>query len=152
MPGRPKTKRVIDMIEKVGKHRVSKKGKKISCNLCQGEGDNKKTCPSFDRPRLEKLPTRVKRTKTTKGQNMESGTSQVACGVEGGGGTGMEGRGTKVIRETGTSQVTLERVNGRIPQVKRRKKSEMIIKKKLATQIMGKNGEGSIAEKPVTIR
>lgn len=42
------------------------KGKKILYSLCNGEGHNKKTCTTLDRPRPVKLPTkRVNMTKKT---------------------------------------------------------------------------------------
>ncbi|CAH1445608.1 unnamed protein product [Lactuca virosa] len=148
MPGRPKTKRVRDVSEKGGNHRVSKKGQKISCSLCKVEGHNKKTCPNVDRSRPNKLPTRVNRTtkkrtakvasgsrtgmeggdthgsrvkttKSTKCENVKKMTAEVASGSR----TGMEGRDTQGTTESGTTQVTRERGNFVIPQVKKRKKS-----------------------------
>ncbi|CAH1430657.1 unnamed protein product [Lactuca virosa] len=172
------------MIEKGGKHRVSKKGKKISCSLCKVEGHNKKTFPTLDRPTPRKLPTRVNMTKTKKTQNMEKRTVEVASrsatGMEGGDTQGsmvkrtkttkgenmkkrivevasrrrtrMEGGDIQGIRESETTQVTRERSNVLLTQVKRRKKSERIIKKKLATQVIRKNLEGKTSEKPVNLK
>ncbi|CAI9260825.1 unnamed protein product [Lactuca saligna] len=183
MPGKPNTKRVRDVSEKSGKHRVSKKGKKISCSLCKVEGHNKKTCPNVDRSRPNKLPTRVnttkapkgenvkkrnakvatgsrtgmdggythgnrvKRTKTTKGENVKKKTAEEASGSR----IGMECEDRQGTRESGTTQVTRERGNVVIPRFKRMKNSERIIKKKLATQVIGKDGEGSTSEKPVNL-
>ncbi|CAH1437918.1 unnamed protein product [Lactuca virosa] len=175
MLGRPKTKRVRDVSEKGGNHRVSKKGEKISCSLCKVEGHNNKTCPNVDRSRPNKLPTRVNMSKTTKGENVKKMTAEVASGsrtgmeggdthgsrgenvkkriaeVASGSRTRMEGGDTQGTRESGTTHVTRERGNVVIPQVKRRKKSEGIIKKKLSTQVTGKNGEGNTSEKPVNL-
>ncbi|CAI9286313.1 unnamed protein product [Lactuca saligna] len=116
MHGRPKTKKVRDVSENGGKHKVSKKGKKISCSLCKMEGHNKKTCPNIDRSRPKKLPTMVNRTKAPKGENMKKRTVEVASSSR----TGMDGgdtHGSRVKRNKTT-------------KVKRREKSERIIKKK----------------------
>ena len=60
MPGRPKTKRRKDASENVGKHRMRKVGKKVTCGICAQQGHNKRGCPTVNRP--GKLP--VKRGKT----------------------------------------------------------------------------------------
>ena len=62
MPGRPKTKRVRSASEKLGKHKVCKVGKKVSCGICKGEGHNKRSCPTIvTQPRRKKLPVRTKK-------------------------------------------------------------------------------------------
>ncbi|CAH1443587.1 unnamed protein product [Lactuca virosa] len=91
--------------------------------------------------------SRVKKTKTTKGENVKKRTAEEASGSR----TRMECGDTQGTRESGTTQVTRQRGNVVIPQLKRRKKSERIIKKKLATQVIGKDGEGSTSEKPVNL-
>ncbi|CAH1422469.1 unnamed protein product [Lactuca virosa] len=91
---------------------------------------------------------RVKRTKTTKGQNVKKRTAKVASGSR----TGMEGGDTQGTSESGTTKVTRERGNVVLPHVKRRKKNERTIKKKLATQVIGKNREGNISEKPINLK
>ncbi|CAI9276565.1 unnamed protein product [Lactuca saligna] len=96
MPSMPKTKRFRDVSEKGGNHRVSKKGKKISCSWCKVEGHNKKTCPTLDRPRPRKLPT--------KGENVKKMTIEVGSGSS----TRMEGRDTQGTGENGTTSDKVE--------------------------------------------
>ncbi|CAH1453076.1 unnamed protein product [Lactuca virosa] len=91
--------------------------------------------------------SRFKRTKTTKGENVKKMTVDEASGSR----TEMECGDTQCTRESGTTQVTREKGNVVIPQFKRRKKSERIIKKILGTQVIGKDGEGNTSEKPVNL-
>ncbi|CAH1444530.1 unnamed protein product [Lactuca virosa] len=113
MPGRQKTKRVRDVSEKGGKHRVSKKGKKISCSLCKVEGYNKKTCPNVDRSRPNKLTTRVNRTKAPKGENVKKMSVEVASGSR----TGMDGRDTHGSRVKRTKTTKGENVKKMVVEV-----------------------------------
>ncbi|CAI9302235.1 unnamed protein product [Lactuca saligna] len=83
----------------------------------------------------------------THGENVKKRTAEVGNGSW----TRMEGGDSQCTKESGTTQVTRERGNVVLPHVKRRKRSEMIIKKKLTTQIIGKNGEGNTLEKPVNL-
>ncbi|CAH1446538.1 unnamed protein product [Lactuca virosa] len=115
MPGRPTIKRRRDASERMGKHTVSKAGKKVSCSICKEKGHNKATCSkgvgddevivdatdALDRP----------------------GDEERMVGVNG--------------RDEGVN------VNARVKHVKppkMRKKSERIIKLKLAKNV---GGEGS---------
>ncbi|XP_052624931.1 uncharacterized protein LOC111911059 [Lactuca sativa] len=113
MPRRPTIKRRRDASERMGKHTVSKAGKKVSCSICKEKGHNKATCSkgedevivdatdALDRPRDEER----------------------MVGVNG--------------RDEGVN------VNARVKHVKppkMRKKSERIIKLKLAKNM---GGEGS---------
>ena len=59
MPGRPKIKRKRDSVENVGRLRVSKTGRMMTCGLCAEQRHNKRCCPTA--PGRSKLP--VKRAK-----------------------------------------------------------------------------------------
>ncbi|CAI9303710.1 unnamed protein product [Lactuca saligna] len=111
--GRKKTKRVRDVSKKGGKHRVSKKGNKISCSLCKVEGHNKKTRPNVDRSRPNKLPTRVNRTKAPKGENVKKRSAEVASGSR----IGMDGRDTHGSRVKRTKTTKGENVKKMIIEV-----------------------------------
>ena len=62
MSGRPATKGKRYVTEKIGKHKVSKKGKPIMCSACHMPGHTKVTCPTTNNP----VKLRVKRPKITK--------------------------------------------------------------------------------------
>ncbi|CAI9284412.1 unnamed protein product [Lactuca saligna] len=62
MSGRPATKRKRDVTDKMGKHKVPKKGKHIVCNACHMLGHNKVTCPTTNKS----VKLNVKRPKITK--------------------------------------------------------------------------------------
>ncbi|CAH1441074.1 unnamed protein product [Lactuca virosa] len=73
MHGKPATKRKKSSTENKGKHKVSKAGKKVKCNICKVIGHNKATCPER---RPQKLNVkRQKKQKVSVKQNAGEGTS-----------------------------------------------------------------------------
>ncbi|PWA42377.1 hypothetical protein CTI12_AA545420 [Artemisia annua] len=83
MPGRPKKNRIKHPIEELNEHAVSRVGRVITCQNCQGTGHNKTTCTQPKKPKPQKqfkpikkpkvvVPTK-KRNKKTVGETSKAG-------------------------------------------------------------------------------
>ncbi|CAH1426522.1 unnamed protein product [Lactuca virosa] len=133
MPGRPTIKRRRDASERMGKHTVSKAGKKVSCSICKEKGHNKATCSKGVGTSKQNGTKKQKTIPTQESVNVATGDGDDEVMVD----------ASDALERTGKEGV---KVNARVHQVKhvkppnKRKKSERIIKMKLAKYV---GGEGS---------
>lgn len=181
MPGRPTVNRRKDVTEKVGKHRVSKVGKKMSCSICHEPGHNKARCPKLPNPAKQN----VKRARTMPGNQVPvegNGDNEVPMATEDvpmppefpmptedvtiqcddapvPSQTDVSSQSQHVPMTSQSEDVPLShlmhdsRFGCKVKKEKMDKirKSERIVKKKLAMNVIGKNGEGNSVAKPVTL-
>ncbi|CAI9259780.1 unnamed protein product [Lactuca saligna] len=133
MPGRPTTNRNTDVIEKMGKHKVSKKGKPIVCSTCHMPGHNKESI--------------VEGSMNGGAVRVQGSVNSVVGGVHGGEGGvhGSEGGGVHGVRKKKV------KARGVDVAIRTRKPSERILKTKLAKAVYGKNSEGSSTTNAVDI-
>ncbi|KAI3502228.1 hypothetical protein L1887_30260 [Cichorium endivia] len=165
MPGRPTIKRRRrDASKKVGRHIVSKVGKGVICGICKQPGHNKKTCNQVQRPRKVRLPKRST-TKTNVDDECEVGNGgneqEVNPSTDNGVNETEPGITLNEIEaEIGVNEsimVNEEDVIGLMTQEsisigkRKTKRSERIVKKKLAKRVQDKNGEGNTSDHPVDL-
>ncbi|CAH1435952.1 unnamed protein product [Lactuca virosa] len=154
MSGRPTVKRIRDASERFGKHIVSNARKKVSCGIFKEKGHNKITCTQVLRPPKTNVTKKQKIIQTQESMNMQRGGEDVVMG------DAVEPQTDEVMRVKESEQVVrvneskqVVRVNeaeelGRLNQVvkqvnttgqpSKRKKSERILKLKLAKRVEGK--------------
>ncbi|XP_023755031.2 uncharacterized protein LOC111903502 [Lactuca sativa] len=133
MPGRPTIKRKRDNTEVTGSHRVSKADKKIV-----------KATKSQVKKRKAEGEGESSALKKRKGQGQN--------GKGKGEGDTRSGIGFKMGEGECESTSGVTKKNGKkVDTLKLRKKSERILKKKLAKKVAGKNGEGDTSTKPMDL-
>ncbi|CAH1413142.1 unnamed protein product [Lactuca virosa] len=145
MPGRPKVNRRRDASEKLPRHTVSKVGKKISCSVCKNVGHNKVTCPQAERPQVQK--PEVGRRPKLNVKKRKTGVNEKGEGA-GGVNEGQNGQGAKSVHEGKKGQGAEGVAAGRRCK---RKKSERIIKMKLAKRVKGKDGKRDTSANPLEL-
>nr|KAJ0194317.1 hypothetical protein LSAT_V11C800446560 [Lactuca sativa] len=142
MPGRPTIKRRRDASERMGKHTVCKVGKKVSCSICKEKGHNKATCSKGVGTSKQNGTKKQKMIPTQESVNVTTGVGEDEVIVDA---TDALDRPRDEERMVGVNgQDEGVNVNARVKHVKppkMRKKSERIIKLKLAKNV---GGEGVI--------
>ncbi|CAH1453496.1 unnamed protein product [Lactuca virosa] len=141
MPGRPTIKRRRDASERMGKHTVSKAGKKVSCSICKEKGHNKATCSKGVETSKQNGTKKQKTIPTQESVNVDTGVGDDEVIVDATDALDRLGDEERMVGVNGRDEGV--NVNARVKHVKppkMRKKSERIIKLKLAKNM---GGEGS---------
>ncbi|CAI9298835.1 unnamed protein product [Lactuca saligna] len=144
MPGRPTIKRRGDTSERIGKHTVSKAVKKVYCSICKEKGHNKATCSKGIGTSKQNGTKKQKTISTQESVNVATGVGDDEVMVNASDALERTGKEERMVGFNGREEGV--KVNARVHQVKhvkppnKRKKSERIIKMKLAKNV---GGEGS---------
>ncbi|CAH1454679.1 unnamed protein product [Lactuca virosa] len=144
MPGRPTIKRRRDSSERMGKHTISKAGKKVYCSICKEKGHNKATCSKGVGTSKQNGTKKQKTIPTQESVNVATGVGDDEVMVDASDALERTGKEERMVGVNGCEEGV--KVNARVHQVKhvkppnKRKKSEIIIKMKLAKNV---GGEGS---------
>lgn len=141
MPGRPTIKRRRDASERMGKHTVCKAGKKVSCSICKEKGHNKATCSKGVGTSKQNGTKKQKMIPTQESVNVTTGVGEDEVIVDATDALDRPRDEERMVGVNGRDEGV--NVNARVKHVKppkMRKKSERIIKLKLAKNV---RGEGS---------
>ncbi|CAH1423244.1 unnamed protein product [Lactuca virosa] len=144
MPGRPTIKRRRDASERMGKHTISKAGKKVSYSICKEKGHNKATCSKGEGTSKQNGKKKQKTIPTQDSVNVATGVGDDEVMVVASDALERTGKEERMVGVNGREEGV--KVNARVHQVKhvkppnKRKKSERIIKMKLAKNT---GGEGT---------
>ncbi|CAH1448892.1 unnamed protein product [Lactuca virosa] len=144
MPARPTINRRRDASERMGKNTVSKAGKKVSCRICKEKGHNKATCSKVLGTSKQNGTRKQKIIHMQEFVIVAIGVGDDEIMVDASDTLERTGKEEQMVGLNGREEGV--KVNARVHQVKhvkqpnKRKKSERIIKMKLAKNV---GGEGS---------